>query len=95
MLLIGSGRFAADSDKNGLFVLAIDPEKFVSRADFIGEVEQFTQRIKQVRKAPGVEDIFIPGERAHQERQRRMADGVPVDRPVWDTIEEIMRELGI
>ena len=90
-----SGRSVADSDKNGLFVLAIDPEKFVSRADFIDEVEQFTQRIKQVRKAPGVEDIFIPGERAHQERQRRMADGVPVDRPVWDAIEEIMRELGI
>ena len=90
-----SGRFAVDSDKNGLFVLAIDPEKFVSREAFIDEVEQFTHRIKQVRKAPGVDEIYIPGERAYHERQRRMAEGVPVDRSVWDTIQEIMRELEI
>lgn len=90
-----SGRFDGDSDKNGLFVLALDPDKFVSRPDFTDEVKQLGLRLKSVRKAPGVDEILLPGERAERERRRRMTEGIPVDRPVWDQVEGIMKELEI
>ena len=90
-----SGRFPDDSDKNALFALVIDPEKFVSKSRFATEVEQLAQRIKEARKAPGVEEILVPGERAYQERQRQIESGIDIDPPVWSVIKKIMGELDI
>lgn len=90
-----SGRSPEDLDQNALFILVIDPEKFVSRADFSREVDRLVASIKGARKAPGVDEIRVPGERARSVRQRQMKEGIEIDPPVWSAIQDIMEELDI
>ncbi len=82
-------------DQNALFVLVIDPDKFVSKFTFAAEVDQFVERIKSARMAPGVEEIRVPGEGAYRERQRQLKQGLEIDPPVWSEIQDIMIELEI
>ena len=90
-----SGRVPDDSDENALFILVIDPEKFVSRATFAAEVDRLVESVKGARKALGVEEIRVPGEGTYRERQRQLEQGMEIDPPVWSAIQDIMAELGI
>ncbi len=83
------------TDVNGLFVMVIDPEQFVSRDNFKKSVENFVADLKGVNRAPGIDEILIPGERAARERSRRKIEGIPVETPVWEQIETILDELSI
>ncbi len=90
-----SGRSPADLDQNALFILVIDPEMFVSRTALSAEVDRFAKSIKGARKAPGVDEIRVPGDRARSERQRQLEQGIEIDPPVWSAILDTMDELGI
>ena len=83
------------TDRNGLFVLVIDPEKFVSKERFGELVRQYVSDLKGVKRAPGVDEILMPGERAARLRTRRQSEGIPIEAPVWRKIETILEELGI
>ena len=82
-------------NRTNLFVLVVDPEKFSSRDRFEEIVAAFLESVKASRRAPGVEEILIPGERAHRERERRLREGVPVDAPTRERLSEILLELGL
>lgn len=90
-----SGRSPDDLDQNALFILVIDPDKFVSRSAFSAEVDRLAESIKNARKAPGVDEIRVPGDGARSERRRQQKQGIEIDPPVWSAIQEIMDELGI
>lgn len=90
-----SGRSPEDLDQNALFILVIDPEMFVSRAALSAEVDRLVDSIKGARKAPGVDEIRVPGEGARRERERQRKQGIEIDPPVWAAIQDIMDELGI
>ncbi|MXX03450.1 MAG: Ldh family oxidoreductase [Gemmatimonadetes bacterium] len=90
-----SGRSPEDLDQNALFLLVIDPEKFVSRAAFSAEVDRLVESIKDARKAPGVDEIRVPGDGARRERERQLKQGIEIDPPVWSAILDILDELGI
>ena len=85
----------SELERNGLFVLAIDPEQFVSRSEFQSHVERFLTGLKESKKAPNVDEIYIPGERAASEKVRRLRDGIPVPVTVWEKIQGILREVGL
>ena len=82
-------------NKNGIFVLAIDPEKFASRDSFERTVSEFVENLKSCERAPGIEEILLPGERSHRERQSRLENGIPVQLPVWKEVTKILDELGL
>ncbi|MEE2709702.1 MAG: Ldh family oxidoreductase [Gemmatimonadota bacterium] len=84
-----------DTERNGLFILVIDPDKFVGREVFKSLVEVYVDRLKRVKTMPGVEEILVPGERASRERIKRRREGIPIDRMIWGKVEAIMNELGI
>ena len=84
-----------DTERNGLFILVIDPEKFVGREAFKSLVKTYVDRLKRVKTMPGVEEILVPGERASRERIKRGREGIPIDRTIWEKVEAIMNELGI
>lgn len=90
-----SGRSPEDLDQNAMFILVIDPDKFVSRNALSAEVDRLVESIRSARKAPGVEEIRVPGEGARRERERQLEQGIEIDPPVWSAIQEIMDDLGI
>ena len=80
---------------NCIFALAIDPGRFASASVFDDIASRFIDGVKGTRRAPGVDEILIPGERAFRERERRRRDGIPVYRKTLTDIEEILDELGL
>ena len=85
----------AEREANGVFVLIIDPATFGPPERFTGAVENLIGGLKGVPRAPEVEEILMPGERAERERQHRLEQGIPIDSPTWQKISRILRELGI
>ena len=90
-----SGRSPDDLDQNALFILVIDPDKFVSRTALSAEVDRLVESIKGARRAPGVDEIRVPGDGARSERQRQQEQGIKIDPAVWSAVQDIMDELGI
>ena len=58
-----------------------------------GEFEkQMTDYVRQIREAPrqpGVDEIRIPSERSHRERERRRVEGIVIERSIVDKLNQI------
>ncbi|HSW97247.1 MAG TPA: Ldh family oxidoreductase [Candidatus Saccharimonadales bacterium] len=63
--LVQADSFNSDSDNAGNLVMAINPEILTSKESFIKEVSSIIKRIKSAKKADGVSEILIPGERGN------------------------------
>jgi len=79
----------------GDFMIAIDPAAFVSADEFKAQVQKFVAQLKASRKAPGVEEILVPGEPEFRTREKRLREGIPIADEVWAEIEQIAKELGV
>jgi L-2-hydroxycarboxylate dehydrogenase (NAD+) len=65
-----------DPGKNwGHLMLAIDPDLFGDREAFIQNVSTLIERIKGTKKLPGVDEIFVPGERGNRQAAESRASG--------------------
>lgn len=64
--LVQADSFNNDSDNAGNLVMAIDPEIITSKKVFTKEVRLIISKVKSSRKAPGVTEILIPGERGNK-----------------------------
>ncbi len=76
---------------DGYLFIVFKPDLLVPLAEFKLEVTAVIDRIKSVPRAPGVEEIRIPGERGFRSRERRLRDGIEVDRLVYDALAELYR----
>ncbi|MBI1924257.1 Ldh family oxidoreductase [Candidatus Poribacteria bacterium] len=63
----------------GLLMIVIDPSTFVPIETFKREVDALLERLKSTRREEGVEEIFIPGERAYRERAQRLESGIELE----------------
>ena len=91
----GCSRANPEVSGNALFVQAIRIDAFRPLDDFKEEVGRFIDYVKSSRRAPGVEEILIPGERSCRTRQKRLAEGIPVEDLTWDRIVEVAEKLGV
>jgi len=80
---------------NGVFMMAVDISSFTNLEDFKRRVDQLIVRTKTSRKAPGVQEILIPGEPELREEQRRLAEGIHVEEETWKEIAVTARSLGL
>ncbi len=62
----------------GHLFFAIRPDLFMSLDDFEGRMDTFNERIKQLPRAAGVEEILMPGEPEQRREQERRRTGVPI-----------------
>ena len=81
-------------DKGDLFI-AIDPSAFGDPKVFREMVDFHVAEVKNTRKAPGVEEIRVPGERSFREKERRLREGILVDDGVWKQVGQISDELKV
>ena len=80
---------------NGTFLIAIDIQNFRPLADFRAYVDQMFAAIKEVPLAPGVEEIFIPGEIEYRTQAQREREGIFVEEVTWGLIVEAAQGLGV
>ena len=65
-----------DSKGNwGHLILGINPELLMARDQFIRNVSEMVKKVKSTKKLPGVEEIFVPGERKNRLAAQRRESG--------------------
>ncbi len=83
------------SAHRGHLFAAIDPASFGNSSDFIKAVDSYIGEIRASRRAPGVDVVRVPGERAAIERKRAMKEGIRVYDSVWRNTAKLASELGV
>ena len=79
----------------GVMVLAIDIEAFTDLDTYTDEVEALAEWVCSARPLPGFKKVYAPGEIEEETRVARLAAGIDLPQPVWDSIGEVAAELGV
>ena len=88
-VMMGGSPVPEPGQDYGLFVMAIDPQIFLDKAEFDTAVVALVDRVKSSRRADGVAEILIPGERAYRERVLRQEEGLDIDDDVMAQIQQL------
>jgi LDH2 family malate/lactate/ureidoglycolate dehydrogenase len=79
----------------GQAIAAIAIDAFMPAAEFKRAVDQVIRDIRNSRKLPGVERIFLPGEQSHAKFLDRRANGVPMPKALRASLDALARDLAI
>ena len=79
----------------GHLLLAIDPACFGDPQEFRAAVSAYLKEIRSSRKAAGVSEIRVPGERVFAERERSLREGVRIYDVVWENAARLAADLGV
>lgn len=81
--------------KNGLFLMAIQVEAFVDKADFKKDMDALLERIANMKPTQGHERVYYAGLIEHEETQKRKKDGIPYHREVVEWFEQAALEMDL
>src|SRR5712691_12314062 len=79
----------------GHAIVAVSVEAFAPVADFKRNVDAAIRAMRGAERLPGVERIWLPGEQSHLKRQDRARNGIPMPKPLRDSLDAAARDLGI
>ena len=74
---------------------AIDISSFAPVSEFKRRVDSMISRVKAVRRAPGIEKIYLPGEIELEAEKIREKNGIPLSEEVLHDLEDIGRKYNI
>jgi len=96
-VLTGSGCASSPDYKggNGVVMGAVDISCFTEPKKFVARVDELLRRIRSSRKAPGANEILIPGELESREEARRLKEGIYVEDETWSELADLGRSLGL
>lgn len=96
-ILSGTGASSVPgyNNGNGTMVFAIDVGRFVPMADFMEQVEAFSARLRAAPRAPGFDEILMPGEPEWRSRLQRAEAGIPVPDATHRAIADLAAGLGL
>jgi LDH2 family malate/lactate/ureidoglycolate dehydrogenase len=79
----------------GHAVVAISVEAFAPAAEFRRQVDAAVRAMRAAERLPGVERIWLPGEQSHRKRLERAQGGIPIPKPLRDSLDAAARDLGV
>ena len=79
----------------GHAIVAVSVEAFAPAVAFKRQVDSAIRAMRGAERLPGVERIWLPGEQSHLKRQDRAKNGIPMPKPLRDSLEMAARDLGI
>ncbi len=86
------------SDKRsdvGHFFMAIDPGAFGDADEFKKNMKKMVEELKNAKKHPNFERIWVHGEKGHLTMETRLKIGIPIYKKVYDEINNIAKEVGV
>lgn len=75
--------------------MAVSVEAFAPAAHFKRNVDAAIRAMRAAERLPGVERVWLPGEQSHLERQERIENGIPMPKPLRDSLDLAACDLGI
>jgi len=85
---------AGERSRGHLFI-AMNPAAFGDPALNERRIAAYLSELKSSRKAPGVTEILIPGERGHRAKKQAIRIGVTLPASIWNNTLKIAGELGV
>jgi LDH2 family malate/lactate/ureidoglycolate dehydrogenase len=79
----------------GQAIAAINLAAFGGVDAFKTSVDGLIRDLRGSSRMPGVERILVPGERSHETRAIRTANGIPIDPALLRGLDQLAQELGI
>src|SRR5580692_6261582 len=79
----------------GQAIAAINIAAFGDVAVFKAAVDTLVRDFRASQRMPGVDRIFVPGERSQQTRVARTRDGIPIAPALMRGLDQVAAELGI
>ncbi|HYA05270.1 MAG TPA: Ldh family oxidoreductase [Xanthobacteraceae bacterium] len=79
----------------GQAIAAVAIETFMPAGEFKRAVDRLVGDIRNSRRLPGVERIWLPGEQSHAKYLDRRAHGVPMPKALREGLEALARDLAI
>lgn len=80
---------------DGLFIIALDTQRYMPLADFSQCVSALTDYIHSSPTAPGFERVYVPGEPEVARREQRLREGVLVEEGTWTLLEQLAERFGV
>ena len=80
---------------HGAAFIALDIQTFTPLAHFIARFESLAREIRNAPRTPGVDRIFLPGEREWERRERALREGIVLPPDVQQNIELLAQDLGL
>ncbi|GEO10687.1 Ldh family oxidoreductase [Segetibacter aerophilus] len=79
----------------GHFFGAYDIDGFRDRTEFKKEIDEWIVTMRNTKPQPGAEKVLIPGDPERIAYQKRIIEGIPVDKEVLKSLRIIAEETGI
>jgi len=79
----------------GHFFVLMDIAAFMPPEAFRDRMDAMVDALKAVPRAPGVEEILVPGERSHRRAQENLRLGTPLDDVVAAELQQLSEEFGL
>lgn len=77
------------------FVGAWRVDAFRPVAEFKSDMDEFMRGLRAIPPVEGAERVLVPGEKEYLTEQERRANGIPLDPPTVNSLEEVAKEIGI
>lgn len=84
--------FAEDPSQTGHTIIVVDPEAFMSRAEFDERFDRLREEIHASPVAPGAGRVYLPGELELEHEVSACRDGLTFDPVIWSSLIEIARD---
>ena len=84
-----------EKENTGFCLIMIDPSKFMPLEEFKAEVDRYVRMMKGSRKAPGTEEIFVPGEIEYRKMQVMKKSGFEVSEKLAAELTELSVTLDV
>ncbi len=88
-LLAGAALPRGQVQDFGYLFLVFDPGLLIPPDQFKQQLSELIERVKATPRQPGVAEIRVPSERAFHERERRRAEGIVLERHLYDRINAL------
>jgi L-2-hydroxycarboxylate dehydrogenase (NAD+) len=79
----------------GHAIAAIAIEAFMSAAEFKHTIDAVIRDIRNSKRLPGVERIYLPGEQTHAKLMDRRTHGIPMPKSLRDSLDAVAREFNV
>lgn len=89
--LVEADSFNSESDNAGNLVMAINPEVLTSKENFQKQIDFIIEKIKSARKAEGVNEILIPGERGNLQTEKVLTSGeIEIEDNLYNELQKVV-----
>jgi len=77
----------------GVFLMAVDIERFMPLHQFRELVGSYVESIKKTKKAKGVSRIYLPGEIELEKEKKSFAEGIELDLTVVNSLNQLLEKM--